>query len=210
MRLPLGILAGEEALEDADNLLEGGEVDTELSGDLVLVGAELGVKVLAVGAGAHGGAEDGLDEEAVVGLEGGGVGVAEGLRELLGLLGDVLAQGDAGELEATNQPEETLGGNVLLGGQLGLDELLKGGGLAGSSQLALADFLDVAAHVALDGTESNASKGIEDGGQRLRGIEEVGGRDGILLVGVRLDIDKGLLEGVEVGSSGGDLSGHGV
>lgn len=101
--LPLGVLAVEEALEDADNLLEGGEVDAEFGLDLVVVVAELGVEVLAVGGGAHGGGEDRLDEEAVVGLEGVAVGVAERVGELLVGLGDVGAQGDAGELEAAKE-----------------------------------------------------------------------------------------------------------
>ena len=40
-----------------------------------------------------------------------------------------------------DQPEETLGGGVLLGGQLVLDELLDGGRLAGGSELTFAELL---------------------------------------------------------------------
>lgn len=75
--LPLSLLGLKETLEDADNLLEGGQVGAELGGNLLLIRTKLGIEVLAVGAGAHGGAEDGLDEEAVVWLEGAAVGVAE-------------------------------------------------------------------------------------------------------------------------------------
>ena len=99
--LPLGVRGLKEALEDGDDLVEGGEVGAQVTLDLGLVAAELGVEVLAVGAGAHGGAEDGLDEEAVVGLEGGGVGGAEGIGKLLAGVSLVLAEGNAGELEAT-------------------------------------------------------------------------------------------------------------
>ena len=99
--LPLGVLGLEETLEDTDNLLKRGEVGAELGGNLLLVVTKLSVEVLAVGAGAHGSAEDGLDEEAVVGLEGGAVGVAEGVGKLFGALCDILAEGDAGELETT-------------------------------------------------------------------------------------------------------------
>lgn len=163
-RLPLGLLAVEEVLEDADNLCEGGEVGLELGVDLVAVVAELGVKVLAVRAGAHGSAEDGLDDEAVVRLEGVAVGGAERIGQLLGGVAGVLAQGEAGELEATmgkkkyvsivvhnrkgllassvpDQPQETLGGGVLLGLELVAAEVLEVFGLGGRSQLAITDFL---------------------------------------------------------------------
>lgn len=67
--------------------------------NLVSLVAKLGVKVLAIGASAHGGAKNRLDDEAVVGLEGGAVGVAEGVCEFLGRAAHVLAQGYAGEVE---------------------------------------------------------------------------------------------------------------
>lgn len=99
--LPLGLLAVEELLENANNLGESSEVDLEIAVDLGAVVAELGVKVLAVGASAHGGAEDGLDEEAVVRLEGAAVGSAEGVGKLLVGLGRVGSQGEAGEFKTT-------------------------------------------------------------------------------------------------------------
>ena len=97
--LPLGLLAVEELLENTNNLGEGSEVDLEIAGDLGVVVAKLGVKILAVGASAHGGTEDGLDEEAVVRLQGAAVGGTEGVGELFVGLGRVGSQGEAGELE---------------------------------------------------------------------------------------------------------------
>ena len=99
--LPLGIGGVEEALEDANDLVQRLQVLPELHLDLLLVGAELDVEVFAVRARAHGGTEDGLHEHAVVGLEGDAVGVAEGLRELVVVVGQVLAERDAGELEGS-------------------------------------------------------------------------------------------------------------
>lgn len=99
--LPLGLLGVDKLLEDAHDLLQGGKVGRHLLGDLGLVVTELGVEVFSVWAGAHGGAEDGLDDEAVVRLEGGAVGVAEGVCELLGGVGDVGLEAEAGELETT-------------------------------------------------------------------------------------------------------------
>lgn len=97
--LPLGLLAVEEVLEDFDNLGQRGEVHLEVVSDLFVVVAELGIEVLAVRAGAHGGAEDGLDDEAVVRLEGLAVGGAERIGNFLGRVGGVLGEGEAGEFE---------------------------------------------------------------------------------------------------------------
>ena len=99
IRLFLDALAVEEGLEDIDNLLESGKVLLELSADPLLVAAELAVEVLTVRAGAHGGAENGLDEEAVVGLEGDIVGGTEGGRKLLVGGGNVVGETLACELE---------------------------------------------------------------------------------------------------------------
>lgn len=99
IRLFLDALAVEEGLEDVDKVLESCEVLLELSVDLVLVVTELGIEVLAVRASAHGGAEDGLDEEAVVGLEGDIVGSAEGGGKLLVSGGDIVGKTFASELE---------------------------------------------------------------------------------------------------------------
>lgn len=57
------------------------------------------VEVLAVGASTHSGAEDGLDDEGVVGLEGSAVGSTEGVSELLGVVLHVGVQGEGDELE---------------------------------------------------------------------------------------------------------------
>lgn len=80
--------------------MQRGKVFLELLLDLGRVVAELDVEVLAVGAGAHGGGEDGLDEEAVVGLEGARVRGAEGVGELGGGVLEVVLEGLAGEFQA--------------------------------------------------------------------------------------------------------------
>lgn len=66
--------------------------------DLRLVATELSIKVLAVWACRHGGGENRLDQEAVVWLKSGAVGVAEGDGELVGGL-DVRGEREAGEFE---------------------------------------------------------------------------------------------------------------
>lgn len=98
--LPLRLLLLLESLDDGDDALEGGEPLLELLLDFGLVVAQLGVKVLAVRGGAHGGAEDGLDDERVVRLERVAVGRAERVRQLLARVLDVLAQRLRGEVEA--------------------------------------------------------------------------------------------------------------
>ena len=100
-RLPLSVLAVDEPLEDTDNLFQTHEVGTHLESDLLAVVTELGIKVLAVGRGTHGSAEDGLDDEAVVGLQGRGIGGAERVGKLLRLLSNVGAETDLSKLKAT-------------------------------------------------------------------------------------------------------------
>jgi hypothetical protein len=133
--------------------------------------AQLAVKVLTVRAGAHGGAEDGLDEEAVVGLEGDAVGAAERVGELLGRLGHILAEGDAGELETSaegqvsmvacllgcwgvggaspNQPCQALSGDVGLSLELVPDEILDVVGLEGGREVTLSEFLGTSGQLRL-------------------------------------------------------------
>ena len=62
--------------------------------------AQLRVEILAVRRGGHGGAEDGLHHEGVVGLQRAGVGGAEGGRELFGWVLQVRADAEGGEVEA--------------------------------------------------------------------------------------------------------------
>ena len=99
--LPLRLLPALELLQNANNLLQAGEPGIELLVDALLVVAQVGVERLAVGRGAHGGGEDGLDHEGVVGLEGVAVGGAEGLGELAGGFGEVVAEALGGEVEAS-------------------------------------------------------------------------------------------------------------
>lgn len=94
-----------ESLDNGDDALKGAQPLLELLLYLSLVIAELGIKVLAVRGGAHGGAEDGLDDERVVGLEGVAVGGAERVGQLLRGVLDVLAQGLSGEVETTGGVE---------------------------------------------------------------------------------------------------------
>ena len=98
--LPLSLLAALESLQYADNILKSSQVCSQLNGDLGLV-SQLGVEVPTVGAGAHGGREDGLDEEAVVGLEGLAVCVSERSGEFFGFLGQVLAQCNTREFQTS-------------------------------------------------------------------------------------------------------------
>ena len=62
--------------------------------------AQLGVEILPVRRGGHGGAEDGLHHEGVVGLQRAGVGGPEGGRELLGGGLQVRADAEGGEVQA--------------------------------------------------------------------------------------------------------------
>lgn len=89
-----------ESLKDGNTLLESVDLLAEGGLNLRLVAAQLGVKVLPVGGGGHGGGEDGLDDEGVVGLEGVAVGLAEGVGEFRGGLVEVVAEGLGGEVEA--------------------------------------------------------------------------------------------------------------
>jgi hypothetical protein len=100
-RLPLSLRTVDELLEDGDNLGEGSKISLEVGLDLLGVLAELGIEVLSVGDGGHGGAEDRLDDEAVVGLQGVAVGSAERVSKLLRGVGDVALKGLAGEVKAT-------------------------------------------------------------------------------------------------------------
>jgi len=99
--LPFRLLPALELLQNANNLLQAGEPSIELLVNALLVVAQVGVERLAVGRSAHGGGEDGLDHEGVVGLEGVAVGGAEGLGELAGGFGEVVAEALGGEVEAS-------------------------------------------------------------------------------------------------------------
>lgn len=96
-------------------------------------------------------------------------------------------------------------------------------------------YLDVAEHVGLDGGEGNGAENIcfslseqsksndvalccilrssvsrtKDGYKRLGGLEEFGGSNGIVLVGVDGDIDERLFEGVDNSAAGRNLNNHG-
>lgn len=101
--LPLGLLAVNKGLQDVDHLLQRLQVFDHLLMECVacLTLRDVGVEVLAVRASAHGGAEDGLNDKRVVGLEGGAVGAAEGVSKLLLVVLDVGVESKGDELEAT-------------------------------------------------------------------------------------------------------------
>lgn len=99
--LPLRLWPVQESLQDGDLRLQRLQPHCQPLLHCRLVITKLHVEVLAVWARGHGSAEDGLDEEAVVGLEGRAVGVAEGDGELLGGELHVLGESNAGEVEAT-------------------------------------------------------------------------------------------------------------
>jgi hypothetical protein len=98
--LPLRLLTSSKRPQDCHHLLQRRQPLLQLRRDLALITAQLGVKVLAVRRCAHGGAEDGLDDERVVRLEGVAVGIAEGVGELFGGVVEVVAETLGGEVEA--------------------------------------------------------------------------------------------------------------
>jgi hypothetical protein len=99
--LPLRLLPSLELLQDAHNLLQARKPSIKLLVDTLLIVTEVLVESSAVRRGAHGGGEDGLDHEGVVGLEGVAVGGAEGLGELGGGVGEVGAEALGCEVEGS-------------------------------------------------------------------------------------------------------------
>lgn len=115
--LPLSLGGGLEGLQDLHNPLQSLNLAAQTSRHaslnlrvnlLILVVSGLGVLVIdlaeeggTVGAEAHGSAEDTLDNEVVVGLEGGAVSLVERDRELGGGVVEVVAESLDGEIEAT-------------------------------------------------------------------------------------------------------------
>lgn len=115
--LPLSLGGGLEGLQDLHNPLQSLNLAAQTSRHaslnlrvnlLILVISGLGVLVInlaekgsTVGAEAHGSAEDTLDNEVVVGLEGSAVSLVERDRELGGRVVEVVAESLDGEIEAT-------------------------------------------------------------------------------------------------------------
>lgn len=97
--LPLGVLARLEGLEDRHHLLQGLDFAVHGRCDLGLVVAHLGIEIFPVGRGRHGSAEDGLDHEGVVGLEGAAVGLAEGIGQLHRRVVQIVTEGLGREVE---------------------------------------------------------------------------------------------------------------
>lgn len=101
--LPLGFLALLEGLQDGHHLLQGNNLLVHLGNDLGLVITQLGVEVLAVRSRGHRSAEDRLDQEGVVRLEGAAVGFTEGLGQFLGGVVEVVAESLGSEVETTTK-----------------------------------------------------------------------------------------------------------
>lgn len=139
--LPLRLLPPQKLIQHAHPLLQRDQPRIQLLAHPRLVVPELRVKVLAVRRGAHGGGEDGLDDEGVVRLEGAAVGVAEGDAQLVGRVAEVLAQRLRGEVQAARQPEQALGRRVRFRLELAADEVLERGAVEGGGEVAGADFL---------------------------------------------------------------------
>lgn len=87
--LPLPVLV-QKGLQNGYLALQRRQPLLQLGRYLGLVIAKAGVEILAVRTGAHGGTEDGFDKEAMVGLQRGAIGGAEGGAELVVRGGEVL------------------------------------------------------------------------------------------------------------------------
>lgn len=99
--LPLSRLGSLESLQDGDHLLQSSDLLSHCGSNLSLILTQLRIEVLAVWSGRHGSAENGLDEEGVVRLEGVAVGTAEGVGEFRGRVVDVVTEGLDGKVEAS-------------------------------------------------------------------------------------------------------------
>lgn len=78
IHLPLRLLPVQEALQNSHLLLQRSQPDSQLSSNLGRVVTQLDIEVLSVRACRHSGAEDGLNHEAVVGLESRAISISEG------------------------------------------------------------------------------------------------------------------------------------
>lgn len=101
INLPLILLPAQELLENVDPLLQRSQPLAQLLVHPRLIIAQLGVEVLPVWGGRHGGGEDRLDEHAVELLKGVAVGVAEGDGEFFVWVRQVLAECLGREVESS-------------------------------------------------------------------------------------------------------------
>lgn len=90
--LPLRLLTPRKYPQNPHHLLQPRQPLFQLRTHLRLIATQLSIKVLTVRRSAHGGAEDGLDDERVVRLERVAVSVAEGVGELFGRICEVVAK----------------------------------------------------------------------------------------------------------------------
>lgn len=168
--LPLGFLPFLECFQNFDLVLQSCKPGLQAVIRLRRFGSKLCEEVLAVGGGGHGSIENGLDQEAVVRLEGVSVRGTERVGQFLGGCADVLAEGLGGEIETTkcrlllvnaaqrknpkflagwrcgaedlpDKPNETFGSSVLFRLQLVENKSLECFRLGGSCSLAITEFL---------------------------------------------------------------------
>ena len=102
--LPLRLLSALESLQNVHLGLKGLQPRPQVRRNLRLIISKLSIEVLAVWACGHGGREDRLDQEAVVWLESGAIGIAEGDGELVGGVLEVGGDCEAGEFKSASQP----------------------------------------------------------------------------------------------------------
>ena len=102
-----------------------------------------------------------------------------------------------GEERIPNQPNQSLRSIMLLRLQLINNELLQGLRLSRRSKLALTDLVNVAHDIVLDRVESHGTKQVEQLGELLGGVEELGRVDSVVLVGIDWNVDEGRLHLLE-------------
>ena len=86
---------------------------------------------------------------------------------------------------------------MLLRLQLINNQLLQSLRLRRRSKLALTDLVNVAHDIVLDRVEGHGTEQVEQLGELLGGVEELGRVDGVVLVGVDWDVDEGGLHLLE-------------
>lgn len=108
--LPLRLLTPHKLLQNPHTLLQTHQPSIQLLIHPLLIIPQFGIKVFPVRRRAHRGAENRLDDEAVVRFERVAVGVAEGVGEFFGLVGEVVAEALGGEVEAAVMRRGLVGG----------------------------------------------------------------------------------------------------
>jgi hypothetical protein len=98
--LPFRLLTLQKRLQNRHLGLQTVQPNLHLPRNLLLITAQLGIEVFSVRRRGHGGAENRLNQKAVVGFEGCAVGIAERDAEFIGG-GEVFGDSEGGEFQAT-------------------------------------------------------------------------------------------------------------